>query len=51
MKQYQPSVEIVNATQAEDILSKYVVKEQYKITENLEYLRYEKLILYLTFHF
>lgn len=41
MKPFLDNMEIVDSAKAEDILSKYVVKEQYQITENLEFLRYE----------
>jgi hypothetical protein len=41
MKPYQDTIEIVDSTRAEEILSKYNVKEQYQITDNLEFLRYE----------
>lgn len=41
MKPYQDIVQIVNSLAAEDILSKYNVKEQYNLTDNLEFIRYE----------
>jgi hypothetical protein len=41
MKPYQDTIEIVEPTRAEEILSKYIVKEQYQITDELEFLRYE----------
>lgn len=41
MRVHQDVIEIVNSTQAEQILSKYLVKEQYQITDELEFLRYE----------
>jgi DNA polymerase type B, organellar and viral len=41
MKSYQDIMEIVDSNRAEDILSKYNVKEQYQITDKLEFLRYE----------
>jgi len=41
MKPYQDTINIVESSKAEDILSKYIVKEQYDITDNLEYIRYE----------
>jgi DNA polymerase type B, organellar and viral len=39
MKPYQDNIEIVESSKAEEILSKYVVKDQYQITDNLEFLR------------
>jgi hypothetical protein len=41
MKPYQDTIEIVESNRAEDILSKYIVKEQYQVTDGLELLRYE----------
>jgi DNA polymerase type B, organellar and viral len=41
MKPHQDNIEIVESSKAEEILSKYVVKDQYQITDNLEFLRYE----------
>lgn len=41
MKPYQDNIEIVNSLRAEDILSKFIVKEQYNLTNNLEFIRYE----------
>jgi DNA polymerase type B, organellar and viral len=41
MKPYQDNIEIVDSNRALDILSKFNVKEQYQITDKLEYLRYE----------
>jgi len=41
MKPYQDNIEIIDSSKAVDILSKYNVKEQYNITENLEFIRYE----------
>jgi hypothetical protein len=41
MKPYQDTIEIVEPTRAVEILSKYSVKEQYQITDELEFLRYE----------
>jgi hypothetical protein len=41
MKPYQDVIEIVDSNRAVDILSKYVVKEQYNLTNNLEFIRYE----------
>jgi DNA polymerase type B, organellar and viral len=41
MKPYQDNIEIVDSNRALDILSKYSVKEQYQITDKLEFLRYE----------
>jgi DNA polymerase elongation subunit (family B) len=43
MKPYQDNIEIVETTKAEEILSKFVVKEQYNLTDNLEFLRYENI--------
>jgi hypothetical protein len=41
MKPNQDIIEIVDSTKALEILSKFNVKEQYQITENLEFLRYD----------
>jgi hypothetical protein len=41
MKPFHDNIEIVDSSQALDILSKFNVKEQYQITNNLEFLRYE----------
>ena len=41
MKPYQDIIEIVDSNRAVDILSKYIVKEQYNLTNNLEFIRYE----------
>jgi hypothetical protein len=41
MKPYQDVIEIVDSFRAEHILSKYLVKEQYNLTDKLEFLRYE----------
>jgi DNA polymerase elongation subunit (family B) len=41
MKPYLDNIEIVDPIRAEEILSKFVVKEQYQITNDLEFLRYE----------
>jgi len=41
MKPYQDNVEIVESSKAGEILSKFVVKEQYSITDELEYIKYE----------
>jgi DNA polymerase type B, organellar and viral len=41
MKPYQDEIEIVDSNRAVDILSKYSVKEQYNVTDKLEFLRYE----------
>lgn len=41
MKPYQDHIEIVDSSKALDILSKYNVKEQYQLTDTLEFLRYE----------
>jgi hypothetical protein len=41
MKPNQDIISIVNPTQSLEILSKFNVKEQYQITDNLEFLRYE----------
>ena len=41
MKPYQDIIQIVNSLAAEDILSKYNIKEQYNLTDNLEFIRYE----------
>jgi len=41
MKPYQDSIEIVDSNRAEEILSKFNVKEQYNITDELEFIRYE----------
>jgi len=41
MRPFLDNIEIVNSAKAEDILAKFVVKEQYQITNDLEYLRYE----------
>jgi len=41
IKPYQDNIEIVNSLRAEDILSKFIVKEQYNLTNNLEFIRYE----------
>jgi hypothetical protein len=41
MKPYQDTIEIVESNRAEDILSKYIVKEQYNVTDKLEFIRYE----------
>ena len=40
IKPYIDNIEIVETTKAEEILSKFVVKEHYQITDNLEFLRY-----------
>jgi hypothetical protein len=40
MKPDQDIIEIVNSSKAEEILSKFNVKEQYNLTENLEFIRY-----------
>jgi DNA polymerase type B, organellar and viral len=41
MKPYQDNVEIVDSSKALEILSKFNVKEQYNLTDNLEFIRYE----------
>jgi hypothetical protein len=41
MKPYQDNIEIVESSKALDILSKFNVKEQYNLTEDLEFIRYE----------
>jgi len=41
MKPHQDTIEIADPFRAEYILSKYIVKEQYNITDNLEFIRYE----------
>jgi hypothetical protein len=41
MKPYQDIIEIVNSVRANYILSKFLVKEQYNLTDNLEFIRYE----------
>jgi DNA polymerase type B, organellar and viral len=41
MKPYQDIIEIVEPDRAVEILSKFSVKEQYQITDSLEFLRYE----------
>jgi len=41
MKPYQDNIEIVDSNKAVDILSKFNVKEQYSVTEDLEFIRYE----------
>ena len=41
MKPYQDIIEIVDSNKAKDILSKYNVKEQYNLTDKLEFIRYE----------
>jgi len=41
MKPYQDNVEIVDSSKALEILSKFNVKEQYNLTDTLEFLRYE----------
>jgi DNA polymerase type B, organellar and viral len=41
MKPSQDIIEIVNFDKAENILSKYNVKEQYTLTDKLEFIRYE----------
>ena len=41
MKPNQDIIEIVDSSKALDILSKFNVKEQYQITDNLEFLRYD----------
>jgi hypothetical protein len=41
MKPYQDNVEIVDSSKALDILSKFNVKEQYNLTDTLEFIRYE----------
>ena len=41
MKPYQDNIEIVDSNRAEELLSKYIVKEQYNITDSLEFIRYE----------
>jgi hypothetical protein len=41
MRPYQDIIEIVDSNRAVEILSKYNVKEQHQITDNLELLRYE----------
>jgi hypothetical protein len=41
MKPYQDEIEIVDSNRAEYILSRYIVKEQYQITKDLEFIRYE----------
>ena len=41
MKPYKDQVEIVESSQAEEILSKFIVKEQYTLTSDLEFIRYE----------
>jgi DNA polymerase elongation subunit (family B) len=41
MKPYQDIIEIANSVRANFILSKFLVKEQYNLTDNLEFIRYE----------
>jgi hypothetical protein len=41
MKPLQDNIEIVESSKALEILSKFNVKEQYNLTDSLEYLRYE----------
>jgi hypothetical protein len=41
MRPHQDKVEIVESTRAEEILSKFSVKEQFSLTNELEFLRYE----------
>jgi DNA polymerase elongation subunit (family B) len=41
MRPYQDNIAIVESDRALDILSKYEVKEQYNLTKNLEFIRYE----------
>jgi len=41
MKPYLDNIEIVDSNKAVDILSKFNVKEQYNITDELEFIRYE----------
>lgn len=46
MKPYQDVIEIVDNKKAEEILSKFHVKEQYNITDDLEFIRYENKPLF-----
>ncbi|KAF8269090.1 hypothetical protein EI94DRAFT_1575340 [Lactarius quietus] len=41
MKPYFDNIEIVESSKAEEIVLKFVVKEQYNLTDKLEFLRYE----------
>lgn len=41
MKPHQDVIEIVSSNRAEEILSKFSVKEQFSLTNELEFLRYE----------
>ena len=47
MKPSQNIIEIVDSNRAVDILSKYIVKEQYNLTNNLEFIRYEKSVNFI----
>jgi hypothetical protein len=40
IKPYKNLVEIVESSQAEEILTKFMVKEQYTLTDDLEFIKY-----------
>lgn len=44
IKPYQDVIEIVNSSRAKLILSKFIVKEQYNLTDKLDLYQFETLI-------